>query len=403
MSFRQRLWQFVTGYTGPMTQEGYQASIPLASGQNDAAPVTFDAAMSVSAFWACARLLAETISAMPLKCYQVRGNVRQSTGSYDLWRLLNYQPNRYQTRIEFFETLVLNLVTDGNAYMAIERSASGRVISLMPMMSAQMAVELLKDGSVVYQYYGPDGSVRVFAQESIWHIKLFGNGVVGLSPLGHARQSLGIALASGNRASTLAKSGGKTNGILMVDNKLTPEQRKTIRQNMAELTQGSSDQLFILEADMKFERTTLSPQDMQLLETRRFQIEDIARFMGVPSVLINDTSGTTAWGSGIAQITEGFYKLNLRPYPERIEASIKRHLMPSRDWDEFEIEFDFDALLRADMKTRMEAQRAAINAGILTQNEARADEGRPAKNGGDDIYLNGSLVPAGQQKGMTNA
>ena len=175
-----------------------------------------------------------------------------------------------------------------------------------------------------------------------------------------------------------------------------------MRSNFAALTEGSQDQLFVLEADMKFERTALSPQDMQLLETRKFQTEDIARFMGVPSVLINDTSGTTAWGSGIQQIMEGFYKLNLRPYLERLESSMKKHLIPMSDWGRVEFEFDFDALLRADAKTRAEAQRASINAGVLTPNEARKQEGRAPKDGGDEIYLNGSLVPAGQQRGTPN-
>ena len=136
---------------------------------------------------------------------------------------------------------------------------------------------------------------------------------------------------------------------------------------------------------------------MQILDNRKYQVEDIARFMGVPSVLINDTSGTTAWGTGISEINMGFYKLNLRPYLERFESSIKRHLMPMADWDEWDIEFDFDALLRADRATRMEANSKAINSGQLTPNEARHSEGLESLPGGDKIYLNGTMVPAGTQ------
>lgn len=396
MSIGGRILRFFTGYNGPIRQDGYQMSVPLHHSGPAAAAVNFDTAMSVSAFWASARLLSETVAAMPIKCYRAENGGRSQDTNYRLWRLLNYQPNRYQTRTEFFETVMLNLVTTGNSYCALERNARNEVVSIMPLMASQMDVELLDDGTVTYRYYSGDGDVRVFAAESIWHVKLFGNGVVGMSPLAYARNSLGIAIASADRASTLAKSGGKTNGILMVDKLLTPEQRATIRKNMAGLTDGGADKLFVLEADMKFERTSLSPQDMQLLETRRFQIEDVARFMGVPSVLINDTSGTTAWGSGIQQIMEGFYKLNLRPYLERLESSLKRHMMPRSDWDTVDIEFDFDALLRADRKTRAEAARAEVNAGLLTPNEGRSEEGRPPKEGGDDIYLNGSLVPAGR-------
>lgn len=382
------------GLQGIQRREGLQNPTPYYYANHAAAPVNFDSAMEISAFWACVKLIAETIAAMPLRAYTLEGDTRIENTDYPLWRLLNFKPNRYQTRTEFFETIGLNLASTGNAYCAIERDARGRPASLMPLMSAQMEVELI-DGAPVYMYNSDEGTKRVYAAESIWHIKLFGNGVVGLSPIGYMRSTLGIAIATDGRASTLAASGGKTNGVLMVDKLLTPDQRKAIRRNFAGLTEGSVDQLFVLEADMKFERTALSPQDMQLLETRRFQIEDIARFMGVPSVLINDTSSTTAWGSGIQQIVEGWYKLNLRPYLERIETSITRHLIDQKDWESIEIEFDFDSLLRANQKDRLEGYNKAINSAVLTPNEARKREGLAPKEGGDTIYLNSTLVPAG--------
>lgn len=384
------------GLQGMQRREGIQSPIPMSYASPSAAAVTFDTAMSVSAFWASVRVISETIASMPIKAYKLDGDTRVVDTDYPLWRLLNYRPNRYQTRTEFFETIGLNLAATGNSYAAVERNAGGIPISILPLMSAQMTVELI-DGEPVYCYNGEDGTTKVYAAESIWHIKLFGNGLIGLSPIGYMRNSLGIAIASDSRASVMAASGGKTNGVLMVDKLLNPDQRKAIRRNFAGLTEGSVDQLFVLEADMKFERTALSPQDMQLLETRKFQIEDIARFMGVPSVLINDTSGTTAWGSGIQQIIEGWYKLGLRPYLERIESSMKRHLMPSRDWETIEIEFDFDSLLRVSQNERFEGNNKAINSGQLTPNEARKEEGRPPLDGGDTIYLNSTLVPAGSR------
>lgn len=368
---------------------------------NSAIVVNFDTAMGVSAFWASVRLLSETVAAMPLKCYKVDGATRTVTTDHPLWRLMNYQPNRYQTRTEFFESLMVNLVTDGNCYCAIERDTNGRIVSLLPLMSGQVCMTLLADGSRTYEYKTENNTVRVFSEQSIWHLKLFGNGLTGLSPLSHAAQSLGIAIATEARVTKLSQSGGKTNGILMVDHKLTPDQREAVRLNFDELTEGNADKLFVLEANMKFERTSLTPQDMQLFENRRFQIEDVARFMGVPSILINDTAGTTAWGSGIAQIMEGFYKLNLRPYLERFESSIVRNLLDRKEWGTIEIEFDFDAILRADYATRVKTQSAAVNAGLLTPNEARRQEGREPKDGGDEIYLNGSLVQAGK-KGDVN-
>ena len=395
MGFWNRLFY---GFGGDNRKVGSQSPNPTGNGAT-AAPVTFDTSMQVSAFWASARLLTETVSSMPLRCYAVNqeNGIKQPLPNYDFYRLLNNRPNRYQTKIEFFESLMLNLATRGNSYSTIERDADGHIYALQPLMASQMETILGADGEVQHHYTTADNNVRVFASESIWHVKLFGNGIVGMAPMAYARKALGIAIAMEGRVTTLANNGGKTSGILMVDDKLKPEQRSKIRANYSGLTDGGSDNLFILEGNMKYSQTSLSPADMQMIENRRFQVEDIARFMGVPSVLINDTGAATTWGSGIEQINMGFYKLNLRPYLERIEASMKRWLIPEEDWDKVEIEFDFDTLLRADQKTRLESYSTAINSGQMSPDEARAKEGRSKLPGGESIYLNGSLVKAGTE------
>lgn len=360
--------------------------------------VQFDRAMAVPAFWASVKLLCDAVAGMPLKCYEkveTPGNVSagfKEVTDNEVWRLLNFAPNRYQTRVEFFLTVMLNLTTDGNAYCAVQRNSDGDVLSIIPLMSPAVTVELLSDGEIIYKHRDSKGNIRVFASQTIWHLKLFGNGIVGLSPLSYAGETLGIAVPTQERQAKLARSGGKTNGILMVDSVLDDKKRAAIRENFSQLTEGSEDQLFVLEAAMKFERAALSPSDAQLLETYKFQVQEIARMMGVPSILIND-SNVTAWGSGIQQIMEGFYKLGLRPYLENIEASIKRHLLPEEDWDKIFIEFDFESLLRSSLKDRVESFSKAINSGQMTPNEARAEEGRAPIDGGDVLALNGGLEP----------
>lgn len=380
------------GGSGNSRHAGYQNENPNGYSSDAAASVSFDTAMTLSAFWACTRVLTETLAAMPIKCYRrMPDGSRQEDRSYRLWRTLNYQPNRYQTRTEFFENMMLNLVTSGNSYAEI---TSGGYV---PLMSVQMQVQLLRDGSIQYEYTDFNGTKRIIPESKIWHVKLFGNSIIGMSPLGYARQSIGVSLATENRVGKIAKNGGKVSGILTVDHILNEKQREALRGNMKNIAEGDTDTLKILEADMKFQQTALSPQDLQMLESRRFNVEDIARFMGVPSVLINDTAGSTTWGSGIEQIINGFYKINMKPYLERFESSLKRHLIPRADWDTIDIEFDFDSLLRASKQDRMTAKSVAINSGQLTPNEARNDEGLEDKEGGDDIYLNGSLVKAGTE------
>lgn len=384
-------YKFGFGKGGDSVKQGTQSTAPnVATVVKD-----FDVAMTQSAFWASVRLLAETVAAMPLVCYESDPTTtfKKPKSDYSLWSVLNYQPNQYQTRIEFFESMMLNLVTWGNAFMTVERLGS-RVTSIMVLPSSQTEVRLLQDGTLIYEFTDQNSNVKVYSRESIWHVKLFGNGLVGLSPLEYAGNALGLSKNLGDRQNKLAANGGKTNGILTVDQALKAEQKKAIKDSFAGLNEGNQDQLFVLEAGFNYQQQSLSPTDQQLLETRRFSIEDIARFMGVPSVLINDQN-TSTWGSGIAEINMGFYKLNLKPYLERIEASIKRHLMPRKDWEKIDIEFSFDSLLRADAATRAETYSKQINSGQRTPNEARASEGLPPEEGGDKIYLNGSLVPAG--------
>jgi len=391
MAILNSIRTFFGGVLGLVRQPGTQSPVPQIYAAPSAAGVNFDTALSVSAWWAGCRLLSETVAGLPIRMYRVGENAKVPDELHPLWWLLNVRPNRYQTKVEFFETLMLNLVTSGNAYIAVERQA-GRIVSLLPLMSAQVTTELMNDGAVVHTYYSGT-STRVYSGDSIWHVKLFGNGIIGLSPLSYARNSLGIAIAAENRLGAVYRNGGKPTGLLMMDKLLTKEQRAQIRANLSELAEGNNDNLFVLEAGMKYEPISMSPQDIELLESRRFQLEDVARFLGVPSVLINDTSGSTTWGSGVQQIIDGFYKLNLRPYLERLEAGIRAHLLSEADGRRYSVEFDFDALLRMDQATRFDGYNKGINGGVLTPNEARALEGWAPMPGGDALLVNGAMVP----------
>jgi HK97 family phage portal protein len=355
--------------------------------------VNEDTSLKLSAVWACVRLLSETIGGLPINCYRIEADgTRVLDNSHPLAELFANKPNKYQNRLEFFETMTMQLALHGNAYAHITRGTGKRIISLLPLMAEQMEVALLTDGTVTYRYNsGTD--VSVYSPESIWHIKLMSNGIVGLSPLAYARNAIGIGIAGDDRVKTLASNGFKPTGVLTIDKLLKPEQREQIRLAFADLQQGSGDPLRVLEAGMTYQQVSMNPKDVQLLETRRFQIEDIARFFGVPSVLINDTSASTTWGSGIQQIVEGFYKLGLRPYLERYEAAIRNTLLSADDKRNFEFEFDFGALLRGDEQTRYATYKEAIISGFKTINECRQREGLEPILGGDVAYLQAQMTP----------
>lgn len=381
-------------------QQSTGSSAPPAS----TTPVTFDTALQLSSVWSCTKIISEAVAGMPVIFYRKeRGGTRTEDPDFYLSRLLNGAPNRWQTGNEYTNTSVINESMQGNSYSLIQRGLGNRVIGLVPLMASQMRVELLKDGSKAYIYQ--DGvDVKVYSEQSIWHTMMMpSNAVVGLSPLRYASRAIGISTSAEDRVGTLARNGFKPTGVLMYDKLLKPEQRDQIRSQFADLQEGQGDPLRVLEAGMTYQQVSLSPKDVQLLESRRYSVEDIARFWGVPSVLINDTEAGTVWGSGIQQIVEGFYKFTIRPYLERREASIKKNLMTTDERLNYDVEYDFSALLRGDESTRIENGTKSVTGGLKTINEARkALDGSPPVEGGDKIYLQQQMTPIEELKNDDN-
>lgn len=387
------VWTSITSWFGLAPEEpkrGRQYANTVAGAT--AKPVTFDTAMTVSAVFACIRLLAETVSSLPLNMYKLdsEGN-RTLDSQHELIKLLKYRPNRRQTRIEFFEQLMLNLVSSGNAY--ILRGYMGkRLVSLQVLNSGSVEPELLANGDLIYHWQQQDGTRKKLTEAEVWHVRLFGNGLVGLSPLSHAKKSIGVALAGDDKITHLMSNGAKPTGVLLAQNWPNKEQRDGLRTEMDGLINGDQTELAVLGGGMKFEAMSLTPEDLELLATRRFSLEEIARIFGVPSVLINDTSASTVWGSGIDSIINGFYKFDLRPYLEKLEISMVVNLLPRTEWESYELEFDADAILRANLKDRVEATSKQVLSGYMTPNEARKSEGRQPKPNGDQLLVPSNMT-----------
>lgn len=387
------VWTSITSWFGlapaePKRGRQYASTVAGAT----AKPVTFDTAMTVSAVFACIRLLAETVSSLPLNMYKLdsEGN-RTLDSQHELIKLLKYRPNRRQTRIEFFEQLMLNLVSSGNAYV-LRGMMGKRLVSLQVLNSGSVEPELLANGDLIYHWQQQDGTRKKLTEAEVWHVRLFGNGLVGLSPLSHAKKAIGVALAGDDKITHLMSNGAKPTGTLLAQNWPTKEQRDALRTEMNGLINGDQTELAVLGGGMKFEAMSLTPEDLELLATRRFSLEEIARIFGVPSVLINDTSASTVWGSGIDSIINGFYKFDLRPYLEKLEISMVVNLLPRTEWESYELEFDADAILRANLKDRVEATSKQVLSGYMTPNEARKSEGRQPKPNGDQLLVPSNMT-----------
>jgi HK97 family phage portal protein len=260
------------------------------------------------------------------------------------------------------------------------------------MPADQVEIDVLEDGSVVYLYrVGAD--VAVIAAENVLHLKEMGNGTIGLARLDYMKATTAEAANSQTAANKLFSTGGKPTGVLMIDKVLSKDQRERVQANFNEMANGSTSRLFVLEANMKYEQVNLTPQDMELLSTRQMGVQEIGRWFGVPSILINQTEGTTTLGSSSGEIIESFYKLVIRPALVSIEQAMRKRIMTSAQRVKYTIEFSFDALLRSNIKDRMEVYSQAVQNGIKTRNECRQLENDPPIPGGDELTAQTNLVP----------
>jgi HK97 family phage portal protein len=405
-SFYQSLRRFFGNIGATGQQEGIQYNEPFTKVYETSKNYGIDGALQVSAVWACTELLTDNIASLPLFVYKKESGLeghKELARDTALWRLLHEAPNRRQTPMEFWQYCVMNFILRGNAYARITRNAAGEVVELWPLSADQMEIEVLPDNSIIYKY-SYEGKVSIYSEQSIFHWRDKGNGIIGMSRLEYMRSSLSVAIEAQNHTDRGYQKAGKRPGVFMIDKLLTDSQRDQIRQRFRGLIEGNNDDLLVLEAGAKFEPLAMTPADMQLLDTRRFSVEDIARWFGVSSVMINDTAKTTTWGTGIDQLIQGFYKFKLRPMLESLEQALERRVLTAREREIYTVEFALDALLRGSAKDRLDIGVNAVSNGLMTRNEWRQLENLPQMDGGDLLTAQVNLAPvntlgAGEQNG----
>lgn len=375
-------------------RRGDQYNAPTTALVPDTQQVGPDGALQISTVWAAIDRRATTVASLPLFTYAERGNgMRELARSERLYALLHDRPNPRMTSFDFWRALMMSLDLRGNGYARIDRDARGEAVALWPMPADQVLPYLMGDGTLVYQYR-VDEHLAVLSAESVLHLKGLGNGTVGLSKLEYMRATTDEAAKAQTNAARLFGNGGKPTGVLMVDNVLNTEQRKAIRERFAEMAQGTIARLYVLEANMKYQQLSMSPEDQQLLQTRQFSVEEICRWFDVPPVLVYH-SNVTAWGSGVEQIVSGFHKFTIRPVLVSIEQAVRAQVLTPAQRSRLTVEFNFDALLRGDPKARADYYASGAQNGWLKRNEIRQLENLPpeAGTGADLLTAQSNLVP----------
>lgn len=374
---------------------GQQYAQPVEAPVPDTMVLGVDGALQLSTVWSCVDRRASVISSLPLFVYQVdAAGQKQLARSTRLYQLLHDSPNPRMTPMEFWRAMIMWHDLRGAAYARIDRDpATGEAVALWPMPSDQVAPFVLPDGAMAYEYR-IDTDVAVLAEQNVLVIKGLGNGTTGLDKLAFMRPSLHEAATAQASATRLFGAGGKPTGVLMVDSVLRPDQRTAVQQRFAEMASGNSSRLYVLEANMKYQQLSLSPEDQQLLETRNFGVEEICRWFDVPPVLAHHSNVTT-WGSGVEQIISGWHKFTVRPMLVNIEQALRKRVLTPRQRASMAVEFSFEALLRGDPTGRAQFYSTGLQNGYITRNEVRQLENLPRSTspGADLLTAQTNLVP----------
>lgn len=379
------------------------ATAPRASIQNPAVPLTSatileyvggdastNAGVSVSetgslglpAVWRAVNLIAATIASLPLHAYRSDGPVRVQVNTGQAASLLA-APHPDMTPFELWEMVLAHQLLWGNAYLRKLRNGLGQTAELWPIHPARVKAGRTSETGV--KVYAIDGGREVHTDETILHLPGFGyDGICGVSPVRVARQGLGLALAAEEYGAKLFGSGSLATGILQTEQRLKPEQADALQQRWAAKRSGmsSAHQTIVLDSGAKFQQLSIPPEDAQFLQSRSFQVSEVARIFGIPPHMLMDTDKSTSWGTGIEQQTIGFVVFTLRPWLTRIEQRLTAMLRPQAVYAHYAVE----GLLRGDAAARASFYNTLWNLGALSTNEIRALEERPPVDGGDVRY-----------------
>lgn len=363
-------------------------------------------AMQMTAVYACVRILSESIAGLPLHMYQYEEDgSKKKAVEHPLYHLLHDEPNPEMTSFIFRETLMSHLLLWGNAYAQIIRNGKGDIIALYPLMPNRMKVERDAKGQLYYEYQtmkedAPTmkGAVYQLDPSEVLHVPGLGfDGLVGYSPIAMAKNAIGLAIAAEEYGSKFYANGAAPSGVLEHPNVLKDPAKVRDSWNAAFGGSSNSHRVAVLEEGMKYTPISISPNEAQFLETRKFQINEIARIFRVPPHMVGDLEKSSF--SNIEQQSLEFVKYTLNPWVCRWEQALQRALLDDDEKGKYFFRFNVEGLLRGDYQSRMNGYAIARQNGWMSANDIRELENIdriPAELGGDLYLVNGNMLPLSQ-------
>ena len=359
-------------------------------------------AMQMTAVYSCVRILAEAVAGLPLHLYRYKEDGgKEKALDHPLYLLLHDEPNPEMSSFVFRETLMTHLLLWGNAYAQIIRNGRGEVMALYPLMPDRMAVDRDDKGQLYYEYTTSaddapisKGSIVRLKPSDVLHIPGLGfDGLVGYSPIAMAKNAIGLAIATEEYGSKFFANGAQPSGVLEHPGTIKDPQR--VRDSWMSQFGGSanSNKIAVLEEGLKYTPISISPEQAQFLETRKFQINEIARIFRVPPHMVGDLEKSSF--SNIEQQSLEFVKYTLEPWLVRWEQSIQRILFSADEKKRYFVRFNVEGLLRGDYASRMNGYAVGRQNGWMSANDIRELENLdriPAEEGGDLYLINGNMT-----------
>lgn len=354
-------------------------------------------ALTSTAVFSAVDILSRTLASLPLPVYRrLQGGGKEKATDHPLYEILHDLSNPEMTSFEFRQALMGHLALWGNAYAEIERNNAGQIIALWPLRPDRMTVKRDSKG-LLYIYQMPDGGQVGLRQSNIMHIRgLSSDGIIGYSPIRMAREAIGLALATEEFGARFFGNGSNPGGVLQHPGKLSEEAARRLKKSWEEMHQGlsQSHRVAILEEGMTWQQVGIPPEDAQFLETRKFQVTEIARIFHVPPHMLGDLERSTF--SNIEHQGIEFVVHTMRPWLVCWEQAIKRDLFMPAERQIYFAEFLVDGLLRGDIQSRYQAYAIGRQNGWLSADDIRELENmNPLPDGQGKVYLVPlNMVPA---------
>ena len=365
--------------------------------------VTERSAMQMTAVYSCVRILSEAVAGLPLHLYKYTDSGGKAMAlDHPLYHLLHDEPNPEMSSFVFRETLMTHLLLWGNAYAQIIRNGKNEIGALYPLMPNKMSVDRDETGRLYYTYYrGSDEAIKdkdfavTLQPTDVLHIPGLGfDGLVGYSPIAMAKNAIGMAIACEEYGAKFFANGAAPGGVLEHPGTIKDPQR--VRESWQSTFGGSgnANKIAVLEEGMKYTPIGISPEQAQFLETRKFQINEIARIFRIPPHMVGDLEKSSF--SNIEQQSLEFVKYTLDPWVIRWEQSIQRSLLSKDEKAVYFVKFNLEGLLRGDYQSRMNGYAIGRQNGWMSANDIRELENLdriPAEDGGDLYLINGNMLP----------